>query len=151
MRSIVGPIAFLVNETQGAYPRGMPRVYAAPKRRHPDRPLLELDPKWITDNNGRIHGLDFKCPIHEHVPGTSEFPCRHHVGFENPLGGGKAHPYWSVTWERRAGETFETLYLYPSIRNRGSVDDQGRPVGCRWHGYVGFERPGIVMTLDDSQ
>lgn len=128
----------------------MPPVFASANRRHPDRPLIELDPRWLSDADGRIQGLDFKCPLHEVVPGTLDFPCRHHVWFKNPPDGGSASPRRRVTWERRAGDTFETLFLWPSIRNLGFVDDHGNETGCRWHGYVGLERPGIVITLDDS-
>jgi hypothetical protein len=124
----------------------MPPVFASAKRRHPDRPLIELEPSWIKAGD-RIIGLKFRCPIHDVVPGNPEFPCTHHVGFKNPPDGGPAPEHWRVTWERRAGDTFETLSLWPSIRMLGFGDGGG----CHWHGFVGLERPGIVITLDDSK
>jgi hypothetical protein len=124
----------------------MPPVFSSPTRRHRDRPLIELAPSWIQVGD-RIVGVAFRCPIHDIVPCTDDIPCTHRVGFKNPPDGGPAPERWRVTWERRAGETFETLFLWPSIRNLG-FEDGG---GCHWHGFVGLERPGIVMTLDDSK
>lgn len=52
-----------------------------------------------------------------------------YVPFENPLDGGPSiepgHPRW-----RRAGETFETLTLTPSILRTRSKG------GCGWHGWI---------------
>jgi hypothetical protein len=114
------------------------------------RPLIELAPAWILVD-GRICGIAFRCPIHDRVPGNEDFPCMHRIGFTNPPDG-QPPPVgrWRITWERRAGDTFETLALSPSIRNRGYADGGG----CHWHGFIGGQqgdRPGIVETLGDSK
>lgn len=110
------------------------------------RLLVDLDPRWIKDKDGRIHGVNFRCPIHTTIPDNPEFTCRHSVGFTNPPDGGPQQAYWRTTWHRR-GETFETLQLDPSIRCLGFQDGGG----CRWHGYVGLAVPGLVTTLGDSR
>src|ERR1700760_2926438 len=99
---------------------------------HRPRPLLELEPEWIVDNSGRVHGLKFNCPIHDVVPGNPDFRCTHHVGFSNPPDGGPKYAYWRISWDRR-GDSFSTLVLAPSIRSLGFDDGSG----CHWHGYVG--------------
>lgn len=87
------------------------------------RPLVELDPCWLTFGEGR-HGMGviFDCP---HCDGAIK------VGgyFANPIDGGppappgeEPRPRW-----RRTGETFETLTLTPSI-------DASK--GGHWHGFV---------------
>ena len=116
--------------------------------------LVDLAPEWIADNDGRIHGIRFHCPIHTTVPGNPDFECTHSVGFTNPPAGGPPQAYWSTTWAR-SGETFEMLRLTPSIRCLGFQNAAGgEDGGCRWHGYVGGsggEVPGMVTTLADSR
>lgn len=127
----------------------MPRFRPPAASSRSERPLIELAPSWIRIGD-RICGIAFRCPIHDRVPGNPDFECLHRVGFTNPPGGGPAPDRWRITWERRAGETFETLVLHPSIRNLGYSDGGG----CRWHGFVGGEqgdRPGVVVTLADSK
>lgn len=95
--------------------------------------LTDHNPRWvgyggegISDANGDPVparsgvGLTFNCPC-----GTCGQ--RPYIGFQNPLDGGPPvsnGPHWN-----RAGETFETLTVTPSILRKS---------GCDWHGWLKF-------------
>lgn len=98
--------------------------------------LTDLNPSWVgaggegVTRNGqpvpKRHGVgvQFDCPC------GCEMPC--YVAFANPLDGGAPYtdpgqPAW-----QRAGETFETLTLTPSILR---ARDKG---GCGWHGFITY-------------
>lgn len=96
---------------------------------NPPRRLIDLDPSWWGDGSGdgRKLGVTFACPL------GPDRNCGgyHGVPFENPIGGGTPQSLGSAgatgpLW-RRAGETFETLTLVPSINTL---------TGCRWHGFI---------------
>jgi hypothetical protein len=98
--------------------------------------LTELDPHWTCDALGRHgQGLSFKCPIHRDH--------RLAVAFANPVDGaermkasGSSQYYW-----QRAGETWETLTLGPSINASGnkadvSMEHEGHIQTPCWHGFI---------------
>lgn len=86
--------------------------------------LLELNPKWVTQKEGRQGmGISFDCP------------CCHKqrlvVMFKNPLDGldsfnDSNYVDKTVTWIRE-GDTFETLTLNPSV-------DASKHK--HWHGFI---------------
>jgi hypothetical protein len=67
-------------------------------------------------------GVIFDCPCGNHA---EEHRC--YIPFENPIGPGPlaVQPGW-----HRAGDTFDTLTLTPSIWRRQELG------GCGWHGYI---------------
>lgn len=75
--------------------------------------LVELDPRWVSEDGRHGQGLDFLCPHCREL--------RLVVFFERPLDEG-APLAWQRLWAR-AGSTFETLTLRPS--NTG-----------HWHGLI---------------
>jgi len=107
--------------------------------------LTELEPRWVGAGGPGIYnadgtpaaerhgvGLSFLCPCAECTAKRTgnhdeDFYLRVFVGFANPLDGGPAHdPRPGAQWQR-AGDTFDTLTLTPSIQ---------RMNGCRWHGFI---------------
>lgn len=120
--------------------------------------LTDLEPRWVGAGGEGVFnadgspaperhgvGLSFLCPC---APCTAkrtgntdtDFYLRVFVAFANPLDGGPAFsdgPKW-----QRAGDTFETLQLSPSIQ-RHRVGEGG----CDWHGFVGQPTPGEVTTV----
>lgn len=120
--------------------------------------LTDLDPRWVghggegvSDSSGNPvpfrHGvgLSFLCPC----PTCSarwtgdrdtDFHLRVFVYLSPAMDGGP--PVGAPSWDR-AGDTFETLVLRPSILSTP-------PFGCGWHGYVGGAdgtQPGEVVTV----
>lgn len=92
--------------------------------------IVDLDPHWIRDAASRVVGVRFACPTCTSLEGAVNI-C---VLFRNPLDGGQGAPEGcglpgdngGERWER-AGSTFETLTLSPSV-------DCSR---CgHWHGFV---------------
>lgn len=101
--------------------------------------LTELNPCWVSAGGEGVRdkdgnpvperegiGLGFDCPCGcgEHV----------FVAFANPMDGRSPHVSHppgqrQPTWQR-AGETFETLTLTPSILRNQSKG------GCGWHGFI---------------
>ena len=80
-------------------------------------------------------GVSFDCPC-----GNKDEDHRVHIIFSNPLDG---KPVWEDgDWRptgrgwRRAGDTFETLDLTPSILRTHTT--------CSWHGFV---RNGEIQTV----
>lgn len=88
--------------------------------------LTELDPHWTAVEQGRTgQGINFLCP-----------KCKDHfvgVFFSNPTDG--REPFASMLHWLRAGATFETLSISPSIRV---------VAGCGWHGSI---TDGIAVTV----
>jgi hypothetical protein len=117
--------------------------------------LIDLDPHWVGSGGEGISdaqgnpvparhgvGVSFLCPCAACTAKRTgdpdqDFYLRHYIPLTNPLDGGpaveKSHPVW-----QRAGETFETLQLSPSILSDPEKD------GCGWHGYIGKDVPGDV-------
>ena len=84
--------------------------------------LIELDPVWVVEGEGRDGmGLGFICP---HCSGTEDEE-RLFIGFKNPIDGGIPFNE-KVLWER-IGETFEELSISPSIDASGHG---------HWHGWI---------------
>ncbi len=79
--------------------------------------LIELDPHWIAEEGRQGQGIHFECP---HCRET-----RIGVYFKNPIDGGTPAKD-RLLWQR-AGDTFETLTLTPSI----DASKFGH-----WHGHV---------------
>lgn len=91
--------------------------------------LVDLNPRFLggaPDREGV--GIEFDCPCGG-ICGHSLF-----VPFENPLDGGAQ--YGPTGW-KRAGDTFETLTLTPSILRLA-------PSQCGWHGFV---TNGEIITV----
>jgi len=82
--------------------------------------LIELDPRWTSAGHGRTgQGVVFLCP-----------KCKDHylgVWFVNPVDGKEPWAGGSGHRWTRAGDTFETLTLTPSIQI---------VLGCKWHGFI---------------
>jgi len=91
--------------------------------------LSDLNPVLMDGKDGATGvGLIFDCPC-----GKCGAPC--HVMFRNPISG---LPYADrPSWER-AGDTFDTLTLAPSIHRDPKLG------GCGWHGYI---RNGEVISV----
>lgn len=70
-------------------------------------------------------GITFECPRHHHTPHEDFLG----VWFANPIDGGPPAPPDGTNTARwqRAGDTFETLTLTPSV--------DCSQVGC-WHGFI---------------
>lgn len=81
-------------------------------------------------------GVTFECPVH---PGGA---CRQGVWFANPIDGGPPYGGAGHLWQR-AGDTFDTLALRPSIHAH-DTDAQGTRTGTHWHGFIGLHQPGVV-------
>lgn len=85
--------------------------------------LGNLAPRWIRVGHRTGLGISFDCPHCVHAGVT--LPERIHVFFANPLDDGAPTPhehYW-----QRAGDTFATLTLAPSI---------DRSEDGHWHGFI---------------
>lgn len=83
--------------------------------------LVDLDPSWVLQDNRLGMGVVFLCPC---CVGTERERYLFAM-FRNPLDGGPGaneHPSWE-----RAGDSFETLTLTPSIDASASG---------HWHGFV---------------
>lgn len=98
--------------------------------------LIELNPRWTCDAPGRHgQGISFECPVHRNH--------RLAVAFANPIDGGermKSSGSSSYFWER-AGQTWDTLTLGPSIDASGNKADDLVDIGGRiqtpcWHGFI---------------
>ena len=92
--------------------------------------LVDLTPRWIGAGGEGIYDKDMNpVPERKGVGISFNCPCgcgtRCFVMFANPIDGGKAIRD-RTTWQR-AGDTFETLTLTPSILRVG---------GCAWHGFI---------------
>jgi hypothetical protein len=101
-----------------------------------ERRSLELNPHYASDvlfPRGR-HGMTvmFRCPVHHPRGEDCAFPYLL-VPFINPLDGGpkakEGQGKQRNHWWQRAGETFETLSLTPSIK----FPEEGPE---HWHGFV---------------
>ena len=95
--------------------------------------LTELNPNWVGHGGEGVSDKSGKAIPYQHGVGiTFDCPCgcesRCFAGFSNPLDGGAAVDGGGPKWDR-AGETFETLTLKPSIERKD-------PDGCGWHGYI---------------
>jgi len=90
--------------------------------------LTELDPHWTCDTLGRHgQGISFECPIHrEH---------RLAVPFANPVDGGEKMSSKNGFWWVRAGETFDTMTLHPSVDASGAIYPPMIQTPC-WHGNI---------------
>lgn len=93
--------------------------------------LTELNPNWVVgDPNERCFsnrhgmGIRFDCPIHR----------SHRIVafFTNPIDGLPPRKDGNK-WDR-AGDTFETITLSPSIDASGQMF--GTPESPCWHGYI---------------
>lgn len=92
--------------------------------------LVDLNPRWVFDDQHRRIGVSFRYPV------SCKFnlgdDCRAYVQFANTLDGAPHNP---KGWQR-AGETFETLTLTPSVLAHHQ-DFTGQSSGeCDWHGFV---------------
>ena len=88
--------------------------------------LIDLEPRWIVDDQKRRIGISFRYPIACNV--NRDDICRAHVPFANPLDGAPENPHG---WQR-TGDTFETLTLSPSVLAKHHWEDKE----CTWHGFV---------------
>lgn len=98
--------------------------------------IADLDPHWV-ESDGKRCGVRFDCPEgHE--------DCRHVVPFTPALDGSPATSWYpsGVQWQR-AGDTFETLTLTPSI-----ATPPGRESGCALHIFI---RDGQIEFCGDSK
>ena len=93
--------------------------------------LVDLDPHWTADDDGRHGmGISFECP---HCPAAGN-PERLGVQFANPIDGGepsgeksRRHSRGLAPLWHRTGDTFETLTLTPSV---------DASEGGHWHGFI---------------
>ena len=115
-----------------------------------DVKLTDLHPEWVGAGGPGIYNADgtpstprhgigmmFDCPkgcLNDHFEDGRE---RHFVQFSNPLDGGPSFEPEEPMWTR-AGDTFETLCLSPSIHSDPAKG------GCGWHGYIGLHVPGEI-------
>lgn len=110
------------------------------------KPLADLEPTWI-ERAGRVVGVRFVCPIDD---GAGPHREGHQVAvlFLNPPDDGEAHPddpscpgnSAGQRWTR-AGTTFETLSLSPSVDcTQAGACDKVDHAACShthcWHGNV---------------
>jgi hypothetical protein len=110
------------------------------------RRLVDLDAEWIK-RAGRAVGVRFTCPVND---GTGPHRDDHSICvlFANPFDGGPAHPddpscpgnSSGRRWTR-AGDTFDTLSLSPSVDcTKGEGCDRPEHSKCShthcWHGHV---------------
>jgi hypothetical protein len=95
--------------------------------------LADLNPRWFAEEGRHGQGVMFDCPCATCAPlprfGESDDPTAPYkkaagVYFDRPLDGGP--PIRGPTWTR-AGDTFETLSLSPSVFI--SPPDH-------WHGFI---------------
>lgn len=109
--------------------------------------LTDLNPHWVGAGGVGIYnadgspaprrhgiGLSFDCPCADCAAkrvGNSDddYQLRQFVAFTNPIDGGAMFEPKHAHWQR-AGETFDTLTLTPSIH---SMKEKG---GCGWHGFI---------------
>lgn len=91
--------------------------------------LTDLNPEWVWQGGDRV-GMTFNCPAHsKRVP-----PCLLHVRFKRSIEGRLVIlSAEGQQWET-AGETFETLSLWPPIEF--SVLDAKGVLQKHWHGVV---------------
>lgn len=97
--------------------------------------LTELNPWWVGAGGSGVsdaHGNPV--PERQGVGISCDCPCgkcgrRLYVPFHNPLDGGSSYDTRPDGGWERAGDTFETLTLTPSIQRMD-------PDGCRWHGFI---------------
>ena len=89
--------------------------------------LIDLDPRWLNHGGEEMRDVNgAQVPLRAGVGLSLRCPgaCGRTIDvlFENPLDGGAAigGHYWA-----RAGETFDTLTLRPSLLHQ-----------CGWHGYL---------------
>lgn len=91
--------------------------------------LTDLNPEWVGCGGEGVTQNGQPVPRRERVAVSFDCPCgcEHQVTvcFSNPVDG--QGPVHDTAWER-AGDTFETLTLTPSIQ-------RGYPARC-WHGFV---------------
>lgn len=110
------------------------------------KPLADLEPTWI-ERAGRVVGVRFVCPIDD---GAGPHREGHQVAvlFLNPPDDGEAHPddpscpgnSAGQRWTR-AGTTFETLSLSPSVDcTQADACNKVDHAACShthcWHGNV---------------
>jgi hypothetical protein len=94
--------------------------------------LVDLGPRWVGAGGEGIRNADGSpVPERRGVGVSFDCPCggcgtRAFIPFNNPLDGHGPHDPSRNRWDR-AGDTFETLTLTPSIQRVG---------GCAWHGYI---------------
>ena len=90
--------------------------------------LVDCEPHFVEDGHGAVCGVYFECP-------EGHDDCKHVIPFTPALDGspGQWHGKGAggVTWQR-AGDTFETLTLSPSIRRiqRHTDRDAAIAAGC---------------------
>lgn len=92
--------------------------------------LIDLNPRWASDAEIVIGGVARRFENRHGMAVSFECPCcrkiRLAVWFANPIDGLPPTDDASHLWNR-AGETFETLTLTPSI----DASDDGH-----WHGFI---------------
>lgn len=104
--------------------------------------LVDLNPRWVT---GRYAGRDDDVPVGIHFDCPEGHDgCSIAVPFTPGLDGAPAASWYSsgTQWQR-AGDTFETLTLTPSI-----ATPPGRENGCAFHGFI---RDGQIDFCGDSR
>ena len=107
-------------------------------------PLLSLNPRWVSQGGEGVTLLDgTPVPRREGIGLIFDCPCgcasRCHVPFSNPIDGGPDASGRPDGGWLRAGDTFETLRLSPSIL-------RSHPGSCGWHGFIGLKAPGEVTS-----
>lgn len=94
--------------------------------------LIDLNPRWIGAGGDGVYSADGTPAKERHGVGVM-LDCpdgcdqRLYVPFANPLDGGASLE--PRGWQR-AGDTFETLTLRPSVLRS---NERG---GCGWHGFI---------------
>lgn len=106
--------------------------------------LIDLNPQFLSSGGEGVSQLDpatgkyVPAPERRGVGVVCDCPCgcdqQLYVPFANPLDGGPSVE--SKGWQR-AGDTFETLTLTPSILRKGKNS-------CGWHGFF---TSGEVLTV----
>lgn len=97
--------------------------------------LVDLDPRFHNAGGPGVftHGPEGLIPAPERSGVGISFNCpcgcdrRCFVPFKNPLDGGPDYGLRPDGGWQRAGNTFDTLTLTPSVQ---------RLDGCRWHGWI---------------
>ena len=95
--------------------------------------LVDLRPRFVfSGGEGVSDAAGNPVPERKGVGFSCECPCgniecgRLYIDFENPLDGGPPLGGREVRW-KRAGDTFETMSLHPSIQ---------RMDNCKYHGFL---------------
>lgn len=123
--------------------------------------LSECNPRWITNGRytGNVDGV--ACGVHFDCP-EGHAGCSHAIPFTPGLDGNPASTWQQngVNWDR-AGDTFETLTLSPSIRRIPRYASRAEAIAagcipehvteallCAFHGFI---RDGGIEFCGDSR